>query len=66
MTEKEARKKADLDKQEQTTLGMSMCEICLELTSVSIRFTNNLNFMRPTTNICKGCLKKKKKKCDKQ
>ena len=65
MTESKALKQANLDQQETVTSGISMCEVCLEIESVAIRFTNNLNFMKPTTNVCKSCLKRLIEKCDK-
>jgi hypothetical protein len=65
MTEKEAKKQAELDRQETVTVGVSMCDVCLELDSTAVRLTNNLNYMKPTTNICKGCLRRLLEKCDK-
>lgn len=65
MTEKEAVKQAELTSQETVTIGVSMCDVCLDLDTQAIRVTNNLSVMKPTTNICKKCLKRLLEKASK-
>jgi hypothetical protein len=66
MTEKEAKKQALLQEQETITRATAMCEVCLELDELTIRFTNNLNYMKPTTNICRTCIRRLNEKIEKK